>query len=97
MIILGLVELGGSININEPINGYIFHFSDKNPQALELRGYWRMQQLFNNLEESPEVRLVVNYHDKITLAVGIKLLYLFSHKMGSCYILFENGEVMKLL
>lgn len=96
IINLGLVELGGCININEPINGYIFHFSGKDPQALELRGYWRMQQLFNNLEESPEVRLVVNYHDEVTLAVGIKLLYLFSHKISNCYIMFENNEVMQL-
>lgn len=97
IINLGLVQLGGQIETSEPINGYIFHFSGKDPQALELRGYWRMMQLFGNLEEYPEVRLVVNYHDEVTLAVGIKLLYLFSHKMDSCYILFENGEAMKLL
>lgn len=93
---LGLVQLGGSISIVDQIDGYIFHFSGKDPQALELRGYWRMKQLFDNLEECPEVRLVVNYHDKMTLAVGIKLLYMFSHKINNCYIIFEDSEVMQL-
>ena len=95
IINLGLVELGGCINITEPINGYIFHFSGKDPQALELRGYWRMKQLFN-FEDLPEVRLLVNYHDEVTLAVGIKLLHMFSHKISSCYIIFENGEIVQL-
>lgn len=96
IINLGLVKLGGKINTTESIDGYIFHFSDKNPQALELRGYWRMNQLFNNLEEYPEVRLIINYQNEVTLSVGIKLLYMFSNRISNCYIIFENGEAMQL-
>ena len=91
---LGLVQLGGHIS-TEPVYGYVFRFSDADAQAAELRGYWRMKQLFANLE-NVDVRLIVNYKDEATLTIAIKLMYHFSSKISNCYIIFENGNAIKL-
>jgi len=93
MLNLGMVELGSQIDFPEPIDDYIFKFAGKDSFTQELRGYAHMVEIFSSLdEELPEVRVFVNYHNEVTLAVCIKLLWMFAHKMSHCYLLFDNGQ-----
>lgn len=99
MVCLGMVELGG-IPIDIPdveIKGYVYKFADSDCVSCQIRSYYNLRRLLDNVGEPyPDLRIFVNYDSQECLAVMTKLLVEHKYICSHITLLFKSGAVLRI-
>lgn len=94
---LGLVELGGDTVDDVELNGYVYRFAESDCVSCEIRSYYNLRRLLDNVGEPyPDLRIYVNYDSQECLAVITKILCEHKHMCSHITLLFKSGAVLRI-